>query len=62
MVASGSSNREAAEALFVTVKNVESHLVRVFRKLSISRRSQLAEALRAELEPPPGEDQIDREY
>ncbi|MGI8941475.1 MAG: ATP-binding protein [Actinomycetota bacterium] len=58
MVASGSSNREAAEALFVTVKNVESHLVRVFRKLSISRRSQLAEALRAELEPPPGEDQM----
>lgn len=46
MVVLGLSNREAAEALFVTKKNVESHMVKIFRKLGISNRSQLAAALR----------------
>ena len=45
LVVSGMSNREAAEALFVTKKAVEFHLANVYRKLSIRRRDELAEAL-----------------
>jgi DNA-binding NarL/FixJ family response regulator len=36
------SNREAAAALFVTVKTVEAALSRVYRKLGIRSRAQLA--------------------
>jgi DNA-binding CsgD family transcriptional regulator len=39
------SNKEIAQALFVTVKTVEVHLSRVYRKLVISSRRQLAPAL-----------------
>jgi DNA-binding CsgD family transcriptional regulator len=42
MAASGQSNREVAEGLFVTVKAVEAHLGKVYRKLGISKRSELA--------------------
>ena len=52
MVASGLSNREVAEALFVTVKAVEAHLGKVYRKLGISSRLKLADAL-GELPPEP---------
>jgi DNA-binding CsgD family transcriptional regulator len=45
LAASGSSNTEIAQALFVTTKTVETHLGRVFRKLNIGRRSELGEAL-----------------
>jgi DNA-binding CsgD family transcriptional regulator len=45
MVASGMSNREGAEALFVTVKAVEAHLGKVYRKLGISGRLELGDAL-----------------
>jgi DNA-binding NarL/FixJ family response regulator len=45
MVASGLSNREVAEALFVTVKAVEAHLGKVYRKLGISSRLELGDAL-----------------
>ena len=45
LAASGSSNPEIAQALFVTTKTVETHLGRVFRKLQIGRRSELDEAL-----------------
>lgn len=47
-VARGVSNRHAAAALFLSPKTVEFHLVQVYRKLGISSRAQLAEALRAE--------------
>jgi DNA-binding CsgD family transcriptional regulator len=40
--AAGSSNREIAQALFVTVKTVEMHLGHAYRKLGISSRSELA--------------------
>jgi len=53
MVASGLSNREVAEGLFVTVKAVEAHLGKVYRKLSISSRAQLGEALRVRSATPP---------
>jgi DNA-binding CsgD family transcriptional regulator len=39
------SNREAAEALFVTKKAVEFHLGNVYRKLGITGRDELADAL-----------------
>ena len=45
MAADGASNKEVAQALFVTVKTVEMHLGHVYRKLEISSRTQLAEAL-----------------
>jgi DNA-binding CsgD family transcriptional regulator len=45
MAAEDLSNKEIAQALFVTVKTVEQHLGRVYRKLDISSRRQLAPAL-----------------
>ena len=46
LAAEGRSNPEIAQALFVTRKTVETHLGRVYRKLAISGRGQLAAALR----------------
>lgn len=46
MVASGQTNREVAEGLFVTVKAVEAHLGKVYRKLGMSKRSELAAVLK----------------
>ena len=34
-----------AEALFVTVKTVETHLARVYQKLGISARAELVHAI-----------------
>jgi DNA-binding CsgD family transcriptional regulator/predicted negative regulator of RcsB-dependent stress response len=45
MAAEDLSNKEIAQALFVTVKTVEQHLGRVYRKLDISSRKQLPAAL-----------------
>ena len=45
MAAEGMSNREIAQALFVTLRTVEMHLSNVFRKLGVSSRTQLAAAL-----------------
>jgi ATP/maltotriose-dependent transcriptional regulator MalT len=45
MAASGMSNREIAEDLFVTVKAVQWHLRNVYRKLGVAERSELAAAL-----------------
>ena len=39
MAAEGSTNREIAQALFVTPKTVEVHLSSVYRKLDIASRS-----------------------
>ena len=47
MAAEDLSNKEIAQALFVTVKTVEQHLGRVYRKLDLSSRRQLAGALGA---------------
>lgn len=42
-LAAGSlSNREVAERLGLSVKTVEGHLARVYRKLGISTRAELA--------------------
>ncbi len=45
--ASGMSNPEIAQALFVTLNTVEGHLRRVYQKLAISSRSELPRALRS---------------
>jgi DNA-binding CsgD family transcriptional regulator len=50
MAAEDMSNKEIAQALFVTVKTVEQHLGRVYRKLDISSRRQLGVALAAPVE------------
>src|SRR5581483_11569379 len=42
----GRSNKEIAQALFVTVHTVEVHLSRVYAKLGVRSRSQLAASLR----------------
>ncbi|MGH4011758.1 MAG: helix-turn-helix transcriptional regulator [Pseudonocardiaceae bacterium] len=47
MAAEGMSNREIAQALFVTAKTVENQLGSVYRKLGVSSRRTLAAALTA---------------
>jgi class 3 adenylate cyclase/DNA-binding CsgD family transcriptional regulator len=49
----GKTNREIAEALWVTLSTVETHLTRVYRKLDIAERSELEEALQSALTPEP---------
>jgi DNA-binding NarL/FixJ family response regulator len=41
-VASGHSNQETAAALFMSVKTVEANLSRIYRKLSVRSRTELA--------------------
>ena len=48
-VAEGRSNQEVAAALYLTPKTVEFHLTRIYRKLGIRSRAQLARALGASL-------------
>jgi DNA-binding CsgD family transcriptional regulator len=43
----GLTNREIAQALFVTMRTVEGHLTRVFAKLALSSRDELPDALAA---------------
>ncbi len=45
LAATGATNREIAQALFVTEKTVETHLGRAFRKLDVSSRRQLPDVL-----------------
>jgi class 3 adenylate cyclase/DNA-binding CsgD family transcriptional regulator/tetratricopeptide (TPR) repeat protein len=52
MAGEGMTNREIAQALFVTPKTVEVHLSSVYRKLGIASRAQLAESLAADASVP----------
>ncbi len=45
MAAAGMSSPEIAQALFVTVNTIETHLRHVYAKLGIHRRGQVADAL-----------------
>jgi DNA-binding CsgD family transcriptional regulator len=47
LAAAGQTNRDIAQALFVTPKTVEVHLSHTYQKLGLRSRSQLPEALRA---------------
>jgi DNA-binding CsgD family transcriptional regulator len=42
IVAQGATNREAAAALYVSVKTIEAHLGRIYRKLRVRSRTELA--------------------
>jgi DNA-binding NarL/FixJ family response regulator len=45
LVAQGQTNREVAAQLFTTIRTVEAHLTRIYRKLGIRSRTQLARAI-----------------
>lgn len=45
LAAAGSSNREIAEHLHVSVRTVETQLQRVYEKLGVHRRAELPDAL-----------------
>jgi DNA-binding CsgD family transcriptional regulator len=42
MVASGATNREAGSRLFLSAKTIEAHLGRIYRKLGVRSRTELA--------------------
>jgi DNA-binding CsgD family transcriptional regulator len=48
LAAEGLSNREIAQALFVTIRTVEMHLTHGYQKLDISSRTELPDALGTE--------------
>ena len=45
LAAEGQTNAVIAESLFINLKTVESHLTRVYKKLGISDRGDLKNAL-----------------
>ena len=45
LVASGQTNREVAGSLFMSVRTVEGHLGRIYRKLGVRSRTELARRL-----------------
>jgi DNA-binding CsgD family transcriptional regulator len=45
LVAAGRTSREVAESCFLSVRTVETHLARIYDKLGINSRSELADAL-----------------
>ena len=47
LVAEGRTNREVAASLVVSVKTVESHLARIFDKMGVRSRTELAIEWRA---------------
>jgi DNA-binding CsgD family transcriptional regulator len=49
LAAEGLTNREVAQALFITTMTAKGHLSRVYRKLGITRRGQLVNALAGRL-------------
>jgi hypothetical protein len=50
LVARGLSNRQVAAELFVSVKTVQFHLTRVYSKLRVSSRAELAASYGSSLE------------
>jgi DNA-binding CsgD family transcriptional regulator len=45
MAAEGRTNKEIAQALFLTLRTVETHLTHVYRKLDIDSRGALSGVL-----------------
>lgn len=52
LVAEGQTNREVAGALFLSVKTVETSLTRIYHKLEVDSRRQLARKMRARADRP----------
>jgi DNA-binding CsgD family transcriptional regulator len=48
LVAEGRTNREVAAALFLGEPTVASHLTRIYRKLGVRSRTELARRLRSD--------------
>jgi class 3 adenylate cyclase/DNA-binding CsgD family transcriptional regulator len=48
VVAQGATNREAGAALFLSPKTIEAHLGRIYRKLEVRSRTELARMLASE--------------
>ncbi len=53
LAASGRSNKQVAEELFLSVRTIENHLQRVYEKLGIRSRTELAATLGSEPSPRP---------
>jgi DNA-binding CsgD family transcriptional regulator len=51
VVARGATNKEAGAALFLSPKTIETHLGRVYRKLNVRSRTELARLLASETAP-----------
>jgi DNA-binding CsgD family transcriptional regulator len=51
VVARGATNKEAGAALFLSPKTIETHLGRVYRKLNVRSRTELARLLAGETAP-----------
>jgi DNA-binding CsgD family transcriptional regulator len=47
LIAAGATNREAAAALFISVRTVETHVAAIYRKLGVRTRTELARTLAA---------------
>ena len=45
-VATGASDREAAEQLFISVRTVQSHVAHIFTKLGVTNRTAAVAAAR----------------
>jgi DNA-binding CsgD family transcriptional regulator len=48
LIAAGATNRDAAAALFVSVRTIETHVAAIYRKLGVRTRAELARRLPAE--------------
>jgi DNA-binding CsgD family transcriptional regulator len=48
LAAEGYTNREISGRLFITVSTVEQHLTRIYRKLNVTRRTELPASLTGE--------------
>jgi len=55
MAASGLTNRQIAQSLFLTVKTIETHLAAAYDKLGIRSRQQLPRALGEPVNTPPSD-------
>jgi len=52
LVAEGKGNKEVAATLFLSIRTVEFHLTRIYRKLSVANRAALASRLARDLPEP----------
>jgi FixJ family two-component response regulator len=61
MAAQGLANREIAQALFVSLRTVETHLTHAYKKLGIGSREALSAALETAkpAEEPADDDRLD---
>ena len=58
MAAAGMTNRQIAQALFITIRTVTTHLGHVYEKLDIRGRDQLSNALEGDSDRLSGEDPL----